>query len=67
MYRNAKQYNFDLGKVVLTGNSAGGHLALTTGVLPASAGMERQCPGDRGPGSALKSAQRNRSTNFVLQ
>ena len=34
----------------LTGNSAGGHLALTTGVLPASAGMERQCPGDRGPG-----------------
>ena len=50
MYRNAKQYNFDLGKVVLTGNSAGGHLALTTGVLPASAGMERQCPGDRGPG-----------------
>ncbi len=50
MYRNARQYNFDLGKVVLTGNSAGGHLALTTGVLPASAGMERQCPGDRGPG-----------------
>ena len=50
MYRNARQYNFDLGKVVLTGNSAGGHLALTTGVLPASAGLERQCPGDRGPG-----------------
>lgn len=50
MYRNARQYNFDLAKVVLTGNSAGGHLALTTGVLPASAGMERQCPGDRGPG-----------------
>ena len=34
MYRNAKQYNFDLGKVVVTGNSAGGHLALTTGVCP---------------------------------
>jgi acetyl esterase/lipase len=50
MYRNARQYNFDLAKLVLTGNSAGGHLALTTGVLPASAGMERQCPGDRGPG-----------------
>ena len=50
MYRNARQYNFDLAQVVLTGNSAGGHLALTTGVLPASAGMERQCPGDRGPG-----------------
>jgi acetyl esterase/lipase len=50
MYRNAKQYGFDLGKVVLTGNSAGGHLALTTGVLPATVGMERLCPGDRGPG-----------------
>ena len=35
---------------MLTGNSAGGHLALTTGMLPASAGMDRLCPGDRGPG-----------------
>jgi acetyl esterase/lipase len=50
MYRNAAQYHFDLGKLVLTGNSAGGHLALTTGIIPASAGLERQCPGDRGPG-----------------
>jgi acetyl esterase/lipase len=50
IYRNAKQYNFDLTKIVTTGNSAGAHLALTTGMLPASAGLERQCPGDRGTG-----------------
>ena len=47
VYRNAGQYNFDLDTIVVTGNSAGGHLALTTGLLPASAGLDRQCPGDR--------------------
>lgn len=43
--RNAKQYNIDVSRMVLTGHSAGGHLSLTTGILPASAGLERQCPG----------------------
>ena len=47
VYRNAGQFDFDLGRIVVTGNSAGGHLALTTGMLPASAGLDRQCPGDR--------------------
>ncbi len=47
VYQNAAEYNFDLGAIVATGNSAGGHLALTTGLLPASAGLDRQCPGDR--------------------
>ena len=42
----AKDYNLDVNKLVVTGNSAGGHLALTTGMLPASAGLERQCPGN---------------------
>lgn len=46
VYRNAKEYNFDTAKIVTTGHSAGGHLALTTGMLPASAGLERQCPGN---------------------
>jgi acetyl esterase/lipase len=32
--RNAKKYNFDLSKVVVTGGSAGGHLALTTAMIP---------------------------------
>lgn len=41
--RNAKQYNFDLNKVIVTGGSAGGHLALTTGMIPASAGFENEC------------------------
>jgi acetyl esterase/lipase len=45
IYRNAKQYNFDLNRLVLTGQSSGAHLALTTGMLPASAGMDSQCPG----------------------
>jgi dienelactone hydrolase len=32
--RNATKYNFDLSKVVVTGGSAGGHLALTTAMIP---------------------------------
>jgi acetyl esterase/lipase len=42
---NAKTYNFDTNNLVVTGNSAGGHLALTTGMLPVSAGLDRECPG----------------------
>ena len=34
--RNAAKYNFDLTKVIITGGSAGGHLALTTGMIPDS-------------------------------
>ena len=47
VYRNAEQYGFDKENIVVTGNSAGGHLALTTGMLKSDVGMERQCPGDR--------------------
>jgi acetyl esterase/lipase len=47
IYRNAEQYGFDKTNIVVTGNSAGGHLALTTGMLTSNVGMERQCPGDR--------------------
>jgi acetyl esterase/lipase len=43
--RNAKEYGFDVTRIVVTGYSAGGHLALTTGMVPASAGLDRQCPG----------------------
>jgi acetyl esterase/lipase len=43
--RNARQYNFDTSKLVVTGHSAGGHLSLTTGMLPSSAGLDRGCPG----------------------
>lgn len=43
--QNAKQYGIDVSRIVVAGASAGGHLALTTGMLPASAGLDRQCPG----------------------
>lgn len=44
---NAKTYNFDTTKLVITGHSAGGHLALTTGMLPTAAGLDRECyPGN---------------------
>lgn len=43
--RNAKTYGIDTTRLVVTGQSAGGHLALMTGMLPESAGLDRQCPG----------------------
>ncbi len=42
---NAEEYNFDTARIVTTGNSAGGHLALTTAMIPESAGLDRECPG----------------------
>ncbi|MFL6229606.1 MAG: alpha/beta hydrolase fold domain-containing protein, partial [Pyrinomonadaceae bacterium] len=42
---NAQKYKFDTSKLVVSGISAGGHLALTTGMLPPSAGLDRQCSG----------------------
>jgi acetyl esterase/lipase len=42
---HAKEYNFDLKRLVVSGESAGGHLSLTTGMIPQSAGLDRQCPG----------------------
>jgi acetyl esterase/lipase len=50
VYRNAKQYNFDVNRIVLTGTSAGGHLALITGMLTEDVGLDLGCPGDRGAG-----------------
>ncbi len=44
--RNAEEYDIDPDRIVVTGNSAGGHLALTTGMVPASAGLDRECPGN---------------------
>ena len=40
---HAKDYNFDVGRIVIAGASAGGHLALTTGMIPTSAGFDRIC------------------------
>jgi acetyl esterase/lipase len=41
----AKTYNIDTARIVLTGESAGGHLTLTTGMIPETAGLDRQCAG----------------------
>ncbi len=45
VYENADDYNIDTLRLVVSGASAGGHLSLTTGMLPASAGLDRLCPG----------------------
>lgn len=42
---NASKYAIDVNRLVVTGESAGGHLALTTGMIPESAGLDRECPG----------------------
>jgi len=38
--KNAKAYNFDTTRIVVTGGSAGGHLALITGMLDSTAGFD---------------------------
>ena len=43
VFANAKRYHFDPDRVVLQGGSAGGHLALMTGMLTAAAGFDREC------------------------
>jgi acetyl esterase/lipase len=49
---HAKEYGFDTSKLILTGGSAGGHLALITGMLPESAGLDRYCEGGPEPKAA---------------
>lgn len=42
---NAKQYEVDIDRIVLSGQSAGGHLALAAGMVPATDGFDQNCPG----------------------
>jgi acetyl esterase/lipase len=44
--RNAAKYNFDTDRIIVSGDSAGGHLALLTGVLTASDGFDNNCPAE---------------------
>lgn len=40
VHKNAKEYGFDTTRIVITGGSAGGHLALMTGMLNPDAGFD---------------------------
>ncbi|HYP81483.1 MAG TPA: alpha/beta hydrolase [Steroidobacteraceae bacterium] len=40
---NAKTYNIDVNRIVTYGESAGGHLALTSAMIPETAGLDRAC------------------------
>lgn len=44
---NAGKYGIDPDRLVVTGGSAGGHLALITGMLDPSAGFDGDCPGEQ--------------------
>ncbi len=41
IFKNAKEYGFDTTKIVVTGTSAGGHLALMTGMLQPQDGFDQ--------------------------
>ena len=45
-------YNIDKSRIVVTGESAGGHLALAMGMIPESAGLGRECAGAAAPPAA---------------
>lgn len=42
-------YNIDKSRIVVTGESAGGHLALAMGIIPESAGLGKECAGAAAP------------------
>jgi acetyl esterase/lipase len=41
----ADTYFIDVNRIIVTGESAGGHLTLTSAMIPTSAGLDRQCAG----------------------
>jgi acetyl esterase/lipase len=48
IYDNADRYHFDLNRIVVSGHSAGGHLALMVGMLPDDTDLDSECPADAG-------------------
>ena len=44
VHRNAAKLNIDTDRIVITGHSAGGYLALMTGMLTAQDGFDDNCP-----------------------
>src|SRR4051812_21513749 len=41
---HASEYHIDPSRIVASGDSAGGHLALMSGMTPSEAGLDRNCP-----------------------
>jgi acetyl esterase/lipase len=50
VYRNAKRFNFDTDRIIVTGHSAGGHLALMAGMLKEADGFDNNCPMEKALG-----------------
>src|SRR5437870_1386812 len=46
---HATDYKFDTDRIVIAGESAGGHLALTTGMLKRADGFDRMCQEESDP------------------
>lgn len=45
VFSNAQKYNFDVERIVVSGQSAGGHLALMTGMSAEEKVFDANCPG----------------------
>ena len=45
-YENAAKYGFDTAKIVVSGTSAGGHLALIAGMVPPHSELDISCSGN---------------------
>ena len=45
VHEHADEHGLDPSRIVVSGHSAAGHLSLMTGMLPATAGLDRHCPG----------------------
>jgi len=52
VFDHAGEFRVDTKKIVVSGSSAGGHLALITGMLPGNNPFERSCAGDKEVGVA---------------
>lgn len=48
VWQNADKYKFDKTRIVTTGHSAGGHLAMIAAILPQSAGLDNLCFTEKG-------------------
>lgn len=44
VYRNAQQFHLETDRIIVTGHSAGGHLALMAGMLQESDRLDNDCP-----------------------